>query len=95
MKSEGIPTPEKEFRFHELRKWRFDFCWPTQKIAVEIQGGIWKNGGHNRALGYLRDCEKLNEAQLLGYRVLYVCKEHIDNGLAIQWVKSALSKGGC
>lgn len=63
------PEWVKEYRFHKTRRWRFDFAIPEQKIAIEINGGIWNYGRHNRASGYIKDLEKMNEAQLLGWRV--------------------------
>jgi len=35
----GLPEPEQEYRFAPERKWAFDFCWPPQRIALEIEGG--------------------------------------------------------
>ena len=35
----GLPAPEREFVFHPLRKWRFDFAWPEQFVAAEVEGG--------------------------------------------------------
>lgn len=37
----GLPEPEREFRFHPTRRWRFDFAWKSEKVAVEIQGGLY------------------------------------------------------
>lgn len=59
----------KEFKFHSKRKWRFDAAWPEKMIAVEFEGGIWTNGRHTRGKGYENDCEKYNNALLLGWRV--------------------------
>lgn len=59
-----------EFKFHPTRKWRFDFADVDNKIAVELEGGIWINGRHNRGKGYESDIEKYNEALILGWRVL-------------------------
>lgn len=64
--SDAIP----EFRFHPTRKWRFDFAYPAHKVAIEINGGVWKRGRHNRGTGYIKDLEKLNAAQILGWIVL-------------------------
>lgn len=65
------PQPEIEKEFHQLRKWRFDCAWVDQKIAVEIEGGIWRRkGAHNTGLAITRDIEKSNAALLLGWRVL-------------------------
>ena len=36
-----LPSPQPEFRFHESRKWRFDFAWPDHKVAVELEGGVY------------------------------------------------------
>ena len=70
VKPNGVPLPEREHKFHESRKWRFDFAWPAIKLAVEIQGGSFVRGGHNRGPQQAKDYEKLNEAQLAGWRVL-------------------------
>lgn len=59
-----------EYRFHEKRRWRFDFAIPSKKIAVEIEGGVWTNGRHTRGRGYVGDMEKYNSAALLGWRIL-------------------------
>ena len=59
-----------EYRFHEKRKWRFDYFLPSLNTAIEIEGGIFSGGRHTRGAGYSRDCEKYNQAQVLGFRVL-------------------------
>ena len=68
----GLPTPVPEYKFHPIRKWRFDFAWINMKIAMECEGGTWiKDGGrHNRPKGYKADMEKYNQAQLLGWIIL-------------------------
>jgi very-short-patch-repair endonuclease len=61
----GVP----EYRFHPTRKWRFDFAWPENKRAMEVEGGVWTGGRHTRGSGFLKDCEKYNAAASLGWRV--------------------------
>jgi len=39
---------------------------------LEIEGGIWTGGRHNRSAGFLRDMEKYNTAASMGWRVLRV-----------------------
>ena len=92
LQSEGIPNPDLEFRFYPARRWRFDLCWPEHRFACEVEGGIWIEGGgrHNRGKGFLADIEKYNTATLLGYRVIRVTKESIDNGDAVKWIKHGL-----
>lgn len=67
-----IPGVEvvKEYMFHYTRKWRFDYAIPELKVAVEIDGGVWDYGRHNRPQGYMDDMEKLNNAISLGWYVL-------------------------
>lgn len=66
---------EQQHRFHPVRKWRFDFAIPDKKVAVEVDGGVWlpkhgKKSRHTTGTGYQKDCEKLNAAVSLGWRVL-------------------------
>lgn len=60
----------KELQFQPDRKWRFDYAFPSRKIAIEIDGAIWTLGRHNRPRGYLNDMEKLNTAASMGWLVL-------------------------
>lgn len=92
VRSAGLPEPEREFRFHPTRKWRFDFCWPEAKIAVEVEGGVFMRGkgGHTSITGITRDMDKINLAQLLGWRVLRFHAKHIDDDEAIPMVRQML-----
>ena len=65
----GGPALTPELRFHKTRKWRFDYACERAKIAIELDGGVFGNGRHNRASGFLKDCEKLNAAAFEGWRV--------------------------
>lgn len=59
---------EREYQFCADRKWQFDFAFPDQKVAVEIDGGQWSPHGGRHARD--TDREKLNRAAVLGWRVL-------------------------
>jgi hypothetical protein len=79
---------QDEYAFAESigRNWLFDIAYPAQRLAVEIEGGIFakgsakpcpvckqrKRGAHGSVTGILRDIEKYNAAVLLGWRVLRV-----------------------
>lgn len=65
----GGPELVREFRFHDTRRWRFDYAHPSSKVAIEINGGVWSSGRHTRGRGYLADREKVNAATALGWRV--------------------------
>lgn len=67
----GLPEPVPEFRFHTERKWRFDWAWVEQGVALEVQGSIFTQGRHTRGAALLKEWEKLNEAAAAGWRVLY------------------------
>lgn len=87
-----LPRPERQFRFDPHRRWAFDFAWPRHLVALECDGGIWQYGRHNRPQGYENDCEKLNTAALLGWRVLRVTTKQVESGQALVWVEQALSR---
>lgn len=86
----GLPEPTPEFRFHPSRRWRFDFCFPVAKVAVEVQGGLFVQGRHSRGAALLKEHEKLNAAAALGYRVVFVTPKQIANGEAIAVVSAAI-----
>jgi very-short-patch-repair endonuclease len=67
-----------EYIFHPTRKWRFDFCFKELMFAVEIEGGSWAGGRHNRGQGFNDDCIKYAEAQIYGWTVLRVTKDMIE-----------------
>lgn len=86
--------PEREYRFCLERKFRFDFAWIGQKVAVEIEGGTHRNGRHNRAAGYEADCIKYNLATALGWRVLRYTGNMLtsDPEQVIKQIRHVLSK---
>lgn len=87
----GIPAPVAEFRFHPTRKWRLDYCWPAEKLGLECNGGVWIQGRHNRGQGFIDDCEKLNAAAILGWRILQYTPQQLSQ--AVTDVKRILGVG--
>ena len=87
----GLPDPEREFRFHETRRWRFDFAFPNKMLAVEVEGGIWTGGRHVRGKGFGADAEKMNEAALLGWTVLRFTPTVIRTGEAVAMIERAMN----
>ena len=86
------PEPVAELRFHPVRRWRFDYAWPDSMIALELDGGTWSRGRHTRGAGYRGDCEKLNAAVSLGWRVFRVTAGMLKANPAgvVEMVKEAL-----
>jgi hypothetical protein len=93
-RQDGLPAPVAEFRFHPVRKWRFDLCWVDAKLGCEFMGGSWTGGGHTRGAGYARDCEKISNAAALGYRVVLATYDHVRSGQLRLWLRAALGEGG-
>ena len=86
----GLPTPVAEFRFDATRRWRFDWCWPAQKLALEVEGGAFTGGRHTRGAGFVRDLEKYNAACVAGYRLLRVTPTQVQTGAAVELARLAL-----
>jgi hypothetical protein len=88
-----------EYIFHPERKWRFDFCylWPDGSptyVAVEFDGFMAGGGrsGHSSISGIMRDVEKLNAAQLLGWRVFRANTPNVREGTFYQVISQALGQ---
>jgi very-short-patch-repair endonuclease len=92
VEAHDLPLPEREVKFHPRRKWRFDLAWREQRVAVEVEGGAWTNGRHVRGAGYLSDCEKYNQAQLMGWIVLRFCPDQVMSGECFPTIKQALER---
>jgi very-short-patch-repair endonuclease len=78
----GFGAVEHEFQFHPVRKWRFDWALPDRKIAWEYDGLMQADASHSSVAGILRDVEKINEAQALGWTVYRVNAKSIHDGSA-------------
>ena len=86
-RAEGL-NPEREWRFDAVRKWRFDFYFPSNKLAVEVEGGY--NGRHQRG-GFSKDMEKYNAAARKGIMVLRYTTQDVIRGDAINEVLEVLN----
>jgi len=70
IKQLGLPEPTPEYKFHPTRRWRVDYVFLDAKLVIEIEGGIWQYGGHNRPRWFIKDMEKYNSLTELGYHLL-------------------------
>lgn len=86
----GLPTPEREIRFHPKRKWRFDFAWPSLMVALEIEGGAFRGPGHRSVGVFLRNIEKYNEAAIHGWKVLRCTTDDMRTGSVFDWLERVL-----
>jgi very-short-patch-repair endonuclease len=87
----GLPEGEAEVRFDPTRRWRFDRAWPERRLAVEVEGGVWRRGRHTRGKGYEADLCKYNAATLAGWKVLRFSAGQVRNGEAIRVLRKVLS----
>ena len=86
---------EAEVRFDDKRRWRFDFAHVPSKVAIEIEGGTWTHGRHNRASGYSRDCEKYNAATAQGWRLFRLTSDMLTDEQAMDrlyQIKESISR---
>lgn len=87
--SAGLPLPVKEYKFCEYRRFRFDYAFVEQKVAVEKEGGIYTHQAHGSITGILRDLEKYSLAAELGWRVL----RYLPNKIDYEQIKRTLNYG--
>ena len=73
------------------RRFRFDFAWYEERVALEVHGVYGKKSRHRTAGGFQRDRVKMNLAQLEGWLVIEAGTDHIKSGEFIQWIKDALA----
>lgn len=81
-----------EFKAVPSRRFKWDFALVDVKLLIEVQGGVWINGGHNTGTGVTRDCEKLNLATLEGYHCMNFTGDMIKSGKALRWVQEFIEK---
>jgi very-short-patch-repair endonuclease len=78
-------TPEREYLFHPLRKWRLDFAWPDLKLAVEIESSV-----HRIKSRFASDLDKYNALQRARWMLLRYTARMVASGQAINEVLEVL-----
>lgn len=98
LKREGLPLPEVEYKFlPEVKRkhwkgprcspWKLDYAWPDIKVAIEVQGGIWRRegGAHTSGPNRLRDIEKHNALTIEGWLLLETTTESAITADSDDW----------
>lgn len=86
----NLPSPQKEYKPGTVRKYKLDYAWPDIKVGIELNGGIFmKKGGHNSISGLLRDYERMNYLQILGWLIIQFDPSMMRNDL---YVKEVITK---
>ena len=86
----GLDGYVREYQAIPGRRYRFDFFWVKERLAVEIQGGTYSRGAHARPLGIKRDYEKGNLAVQFGWRVLQFDADMVKSGQALDFTEKML-----
>lgn len=67
----------REYKFHPVRKWRFDFFIQELNCAIEYEGIFSDKSRHTSKAGFTGDVEKYREAAKMGITVLrYTAKDY-------------------
>ena len=86
----NLPYPVREYKFHTIRRWRFDLCWLEWLLFAEVDGGEWTVGRHARGAGMALDCEKWNTAMLEGWTGFRFTGSMVKDGRALFVLEQAL-----
>ena len=91
LQERGLPCPQPEHRFHDTRKWRLDFAWEEEKVALEVEGGVWTRGRHTRGSGFLKDVQKYNEVALHGFVLIRTVPDDLLTEDTLDLVERAIT----
>ena len=67
----------REYKFADRRRFRFDY-YHIERVAIELEGGVWVRGRHTRPSGFLNDMEKYNLAASMGILVFRIPSHDIS-----------------
>lgn len=90
LQERGLPCPEPEHQFHDTRKWRIDYAWPDEGVALEVEGGAWTRGRHTRGQGFINDCEKYNEVALHGFVLIRIVPDALFKENTLDLIERAI-----
>ena len=88
LRAAGIPY-QPQVRACPPRKFTWDFR--VGNYLIEVQGGIWRKGGHSTGTGITRDCEKANLAAMCGYHTLFFTADMVKSGEALRLIEETIT----
>ena len=86
-----------EFAFFPERKWRVDYMIINgcNRVAVEVEGGIWTGGRHTSPQGFIKDMEKYNKLSECGIFLLRYSYDNLIKKETIEQIKVTLTLANC
>src|SRR6266567_1586530 len=91
LKHLGAPVFEVEYRFNTPdTDHRWDIAFTEEKLAVEVNGGIWIQGAHAHPTTIIRNMKKGNLGALRGWRVLAFEPREVKTGGPVNLILEAL-----
>ena len=90
--SAGLTGYVREYRAIPGRKFRFDFAFVGERLLIEVQGGVWNGGAHGRPTGITRDMDKLNQAQIHGWKVLQFDTKMVKSGVGLEFTEQLINQ---
>jgi hypothetical protein len=91
-KSCGLPPPIIEYTFYPGRRHKSDFAWPTEKVALEVQGGVYTGQAHGSITGILKGIEKDNLYSMAGWLQLKCLPNTLLKQDTVNMIQRCLSK---
>ena len=74
-----IESYQTEYKFDDVRKFRFDYAISSLMIAIEYEGIMSDKSRHTTIGGYSKDIEKYNLAVTQGWKVLrYTAMNYLE-----------------
>lgn len=86
----GAPNPVREHRFNPPRRYRFDFAFLDLMLAIELEGGTYRKSRHTTGTGFHADCQKYNQAVLMGWHLLRFDSAMVNSLEAINTTMQAI-----
>jgi len=90
LKELGLSPLLVELHIPEDSHWRFDLAAWNDRILFEISGGNF-TGGHRRGSKQEDEYNKINTAQMAGWRVMQFTNSQVLSGKARDFLKNWLS----
>ena len=78
---------ERQFRYVPGRRFRADFALPAYRLLIEVAGGVYTRKAHGSVTGVLADIDRLNRGTILGWRMLRVTPQMVEDGTAKEMVR--------